>query len=294
MAAEFLSPAPRDFTNPRDLDPVKMATTIRDGRKDTAMKPFRGILSAAEIEAVARYAYDAFTLCQAEPTAYHTVANGWPDHRERYEVAYPFVLGEIPLEVAEERLDAEQRRGRALYDKACVICHERDRNRAADAGHENHRHAEHGETRVAAGDTVATDAMTIAAAESEKADGADHGESYGYGLGNGPHDTPPAIADLTPFEDRGEHLYLDNCAYCHAADGTGKNWIGGFLDPNPPDLNDPAVTAGYTDESIATAIRDGLANTSMPAFRAVMDDEEVAAIIAYLNRAFLGRTAPRK
>lgn len=291
VAAEFLSPPPRDFTDPQGLEPTKMAETIRNGRTGTAMKPFGDILTDAEIEAVARYAYDTFALCGEAPTAYHTVENGWADHRERYEAAYPFVLGEIPADGGDDVLSADQRQGRELYRRTCVICHEKDRMRRRDdrASHDRHGHEADAATRLAANDTVVSDADGILSGTEAAAAGDKHDEGYGYGLGNGPHDQPPAIPDLTPFEDKGEHLYLDNCAYCHAADGTGLNWIGTFLQPHPPDLTDRRVTAGYTDESIRRAILDGLPDTSMPAFRTVVSDEEVAAIIAYMNRAFLGR-----
>lgn len=291
MAAEFLSPPPRDFTDSRGLDPQTMAETIHSGRPNTAMKPFRDILSREEIEAVARYAYDAFARCRTVPTAYHTVENGWIDHRQRYEAAYPFVLGEIPVDRPDSGLDADQLRGRELYQRACVICHEKDRMREAADGERGRAHRHDGEagTEVAANDDGATDAAPASSSDIQAAATDSHEEGYGYGPGNGPHDRPPAIADLTPFEDKGEHLYLDNCAYCHAADGTGMNWVGTFLQPHPPDFTDPEVTAGYTNESIRKAILDGMPQTSMPAFRSVIGEDEVVAIIAYMNRAFLGR-----
>lgn len=268
-----------------------MAETIRNGRANTAMKPFRDILTDDDIKAVAAYAYDSFALCGTVPTAYHTVENGWFDHRNRYGAAYPFVLGDIPPDGPDGPLDTEQRQGRELYRRACVICHEKDRMRRPEsrAGHEGRRHDAGAGTRVAANDAIMVDAASTQGQKETAEKQESHDEGYGYGLGNGPHDQPPAIPDLTPFEDKGEHLYLDNCAYCHAGDGTGLNWIGTFLQPHPPNLTDPAITAGYTDESIREAILDGLPQTSMPAFRTVMTEEEVAAIIAYLNRAFLGR-----
>ena len=50
------------------------------------------------------------------------------------------------------------------------------------------------------------------------------------------HDIVPRIAGLSPLEQRGERLFQDNCAFCHGADGTGKNWIGQFMQPKARDL----------------------------------------------------------
>lgn len=47
-----------DYTDPKWQASVKdkeIAETIRDGKKDTAMKPFKGILKEAEIQAMVAY-----------------------------------------------------------------------------------------------------------------------------------------------------------------------------------------------------------------------------------------------
>ncbi len=41
---------------------------------------------------------------------------------------------------------------------------------------------------------------------------------------------------MTEQEARGLDLYQVNCAFCHAPDGTGQNWIGSFLKPRPRDF----------------------------------------------------------
>ena len=41
-----------------------------------------------------------------------------------------------------------------------------------------------------------------------------------------------------------------------------------------------------TRESIAHAIREGLPGTSMPAWKRVLSENDVAAIVAYIHRVF--------
>jgi cytochrome c oxidase cbb3-type subunit 3 len=84
----------------------------------------------------------------------------------------------------------------------------------------------------------------------------------------------------------GERLFQENCAFCHAADGTGKNWIGSFLEPRPRDLTDKAFMSGMTRERLAQTIRDGLPGTSMPAWKSVLTADEIDALVAYIHRAF--------
>jgi cytochrome c oxidase cbb3-type subunit 3 len=100
------------------------------------------------------------------------------------------------------------------------------------------------------------------------------------------HDVAPALEGLSDRERRGRGLYQANCAFCHAADGTGRNWIGSFLDPHPRDLTDPQFMRRMTAERLDRTIRRGLPGTSMPAWGAVLNDEEIGALIAYIHRAF--------
>ena len=100
------------------------------------------------------------------------------------------------------------------------------------------------------------------------------------------HDVLPRIEDLDAAERRGEHLYQSNCAFCHAADGTGRNWIGQFMEPKARDLT-AFSRAAMPPERLRRTILDGLPGTSMPAWRAVLEPGEIDAIAAYVARAFL-------
>jgi cytochrome c oxidase cbb3-type subunit 3 len=96
LAATYLQPRPRDFAaaTPATLPPQAVLAAVRDGRAGTAMKSFRGIVTEAELQAVAAFVSREFVEGKARNTAYHTAENGWPGH-ERHQAAFPFARGEI-------------------------------------------------------------------------------------------------------------------------------------------------------------------------------------------------------
>ena len=100
------------------------------------------------------------------------------------------------------------------------------------------------------------------------------------------HDLPPVVEGLTALGREGERLFQKNCAFCHAADGTGRNWIGTFLQPPARNLTDPSVMGAMTRERLAATIRRGLPGTSMPAWGAVLDEGQIEALVEYVGRAF--------
>ena len=100
------------------------------------------------------------------------------------------------------------------------------------------------------------------------------------------HDRPPRLSGLTDAEKRGEVLFQKNCAFCHAADGTARNWIGSFMEPHPRDLTKSPVMDSMTRTRLRTVIREGLPGTSMPAWKSVLSDQQVEDVIAYVGRAF--------
>ena len=81
-------------------------------------------------------------------------------------------------------------------------------------------------------------------------------------------------------------IFQGNCAFCHAADGTGKNWIGSFLEPHPRNLRDPLFMSNMTRVRLAATIREGLPNTSMPAWKNVLSPEDIAGVVAYIAKVF--------
>jgi cytochrome c oxidase cbb3-type subunit 3 len=268
LAATYLNPRPRDFhaTAADALSRASMLDTVKNGRPGTAMRGFEGILQPFEMAAVTDFVRREFMLNKAPNTRYHTPENGWPDH-VRYAAAFPFATGEMMLDAPVEKMTPEQRAGRRLFMSSCVSCH--DRANVSDPGAPwESRPLSYPRNGFAPGDdTAKPDAITSATP---------------YHL----HDKAPQLSALSARERRGETLFQENCSFCHAADGTGRNWIGSFLEPHPRDLTAPANMAGMTRERLTRVIREGLPGTSMPAWKSVLSSADVEALADYVGRAF--------
>jgi len=265
LAATYLDPLPRNFaaTAPDALSRERMVDAVTRGRPDTAMKGFTSVLSEREIALVVDFVRREFMTAKAENTRYHIPENGWPDH-ERFAAAFPFATWEIPLDTPWEQLTPEQQAGKRLFLTTCITCH--DRARVNNEGEPwDLRPLSYPRNQYAPGQEL--DAMASASPYAK-------------------HDVPPKIEGLDARERSGEKLFQENCAFCHGATGTGRNWIGRFLEPHPRDLTDPQFMAGMTSSRLRNVIREGLPGTSMPAWRDVLTEDQVQAIIAYVNRAF--------
>lgn len=266
LAATYLAPPPRSFvaSSPDQLPVERIAAAVREGRSGTGMKPFSKVISEDEIAAVSAFVFDEFVRRKAPNTRYHTPENGWPDH-EKYRVAYPFAKGEISLTQAPDTLSPEQQEGRRLYLSSCVSCHDRGRP--------------DGESIVWESRPLSYPRFNFDH-KNPQVDAATSATPYRL------HDIAPPLQNPTAAQQRGETLFQENCAFCHAADGTGKNWIGSFLEPHPRNLTDPAFIGTTNRRHLREVIRKGLKDTSMPAWGSVLSAEEIESVIAYIDKAF--------
>jgi len=241
-----------------------MLDSVRDGRPDTAMMSFSGQLDDDDIAAVVDFIRKTFMTGTDSNTYYHTPENGWENH-QRYAAAFPFALGEIALDTPWDQLTPDQRRGKQLFMSSCITCH--DRAKVTDQGK-----------------------IWEPRSVSYPRSGFDHRlQEIDAQSGATPytrHDEVPKISGLSQQEQLGESLFQDNCAFCHAADGSGQNWIGSFLEPHPRNLTDPDAMADMTTERLKRVIENGLPDTTMSAWKSVLSPEEIDALIAYISRAF--------
>ncbi len=274
LAATLLNPKPVDFTSvlPNSLSRERMLQSIQSGRSGTAMMGFASVLQPNEIAAVTDFVRQEFMIAKAENTHYHTEANGWFNH-ERYAAAFPFATGKLALDTPWEQLTPQQADGKRLFMTSCVSCH--DRARVNDEGmHWESRPVSYPRNQFSPGDyppppktEKPVDAMSSATP---------------YHL----HDQAPKLEGLTESQLRGEVLFQQNCAFCHAADGTARNWIGSFMEPHPRDLTKSPVMDSMTRTRLRTVIREGLTGTSMPAWKSILSEQQVEDVIAYVARAF--------
>ncbi|WP_438397054.1 cbb3-type cytochrome c oxidase subunit II [Caballeronia sp. DA-9] len=87
-------------------------------------------------------------------------------------------------------------------------------------------------------------------------------------------DAPTAKGDLT----RGQTLFKQSCAGCHGASGNGHSPAAFALAPRPADL----TQFEYSDQALASVLENGVAGSSMPAWRD-LSDQQVADLVAYVQ-----------
>jgi cytochrome c oxidase cbb3-type subunit 3 len=243
-----------------------MIEVVSRGSRGTAMIGFEGVLPPDEIEAVVDFVRAEFMRDRRPNTRYHTAANGWPDH-DRYRAAFPFATGEISAEVAWEELSPSERAGRQLLLDACVTCHPPGRVDDSQLPWER-------------------EAISYPRFGFEPAFILAPPDAWSGATSFAKHDLPPRIDGLSPKARQGEALYQSNCAFCHAADGTGRNWIGSFLQPHPRNLTSRSAMGDMSRERLERVIREGIPGTSMPAWGSVLSDREISAIADYVAAAF--------
>jgi cytochrome c oxidase cbb3-type subunit 3 len=230
------------------------------------MVGFSRLLSRQEIADVVDFVREEFIVNKSRDTRYHSKVNGWEDH-DRYAIAYPFATGAIALDQPWEDLTQIQQQGKRFYLKYCITCH--DRSRVQDEG-------EYWSTQTFSYPRNSYDHKN----PTQHYDGVSSASVYAY------HDQQPNILLHSPYQRMGRDLYQKNCAFCHAADGSGRNWIGSFLEPKPRDFNQPEFMSQAGTDFLLRRIKRGIPNTSMPAWESVLSESQIESIISYMRIAF--------
>jgi cytochrome c oxidase cbb3-type subunit 3 len=256
----------------KTLSREAMIIAVTQGRAGTAMQSFANTLNVDDISLVVDFVREEFMRNKAKNTAYHTLENGWPNHQQ-YAPAFPFALGELAIDQPVDQLTAEQLLGRRIFMQSCVTCH--DRARVEDEGviwdprpvsYPRNQYS-HRETAPVTETNTSPDTVSEASPYAR-------------------HEKRPVLKTPTTQEKEGEALFQKNCAFCHAPDGTGKNWIGSFLEPHPRNFTDPDNMREMSVERLRGVIRDGLPGTTMSAWKSVLTESQIQSVIAYINKAF--------
>ena len=262
-----------------------MVTTVTHGRAGTAMQAFANTLNAEDISLVVDFVREEFMRNKARNTSYHTLENGWPNHQQ-YAPAFPFALGELAIDQPVDQLTEQQLLGRRIFMQSCVTCH--DRGRVEDEGviwdprpvsypRNQYSHRQSAKSSVSGNEALDSSQgkQTLTPADTVSS-----ASPYAR------HEKAPVLKNPTAQEKAGEALFQKNCAFCHAPDGTGKNWIGSFLEPHPRKLTDPENMREMSAERLRDTIRNGLPNTTMSAWKSVLNPSQIDSIVVYINKAF--------
>ncbi len=242
-----------------------MIEAVKNGKPGSAMMAFSKVLSDQEIAAVVYFIRQAFMLNSVKNTRYHSRENGWVNH-EKYRDAYPFVSGEIPLSRDINTLTPSQRLGRALYLSACISCHDQINTPQPKEIWQPYP-LSWPRNGVGPKDILNTDATSGASP---------------YAL----HERIQPYQPATPQQALGQQIFQANCVLCHARDGSGKNWIGQFLEPHPRNFVQAGLRENYSRQSLMESIANGVEGTAMPAWRYVLRDQEIVAVVEYLLDRF--------
>ena len=99
----------------------------------------------------------------------------------------------------------------------------------------------------------------------------------------------PAASLPSEIDLRGRHLFLRHCAICHGRWGDGRGEMALGMRPRPRNFTTGlfkfrSTPAGSlpTDDDLRRTIRNGIANSSMPTF-GLLTEDEVTALVAYLK-----------
>ena len=79
----------------------------------------------------------------------------------------------------------------------------------------------------------------------------------------------------------GQQLYTTNCASCHGADGKGRTPAGKKLGAR--DLTQSKLTDAEIEKQIVVGTSDAKGNSRMPSFQAVLQPDDIAPLVAYVN-----------
>ena len=102
--------------------------------------------------------------------------------------------------------------------------------------------------------------------------------------------TWPPGADLPPGTPSGQRVYAQRCATCHGPDGRGNGPAAPSMIPRPRDFvlgqyKYKSTGAGQppTDADLGRVVSDGLHASGMPAFRDLLTEEDIRAVVTYIK-----------
>lgn len=108
------------------------------------------------------------------------------------------------------------------------------------------------------------------------------------------HDEPKPQGLSRQALERGQGLFIDNCAACHMHDGTGiRNLFPTLAGSSAIQARQPATVVRIVLEGAQVpAVPGQRAHIAMPAFGHKLDNADVAAVVTYIRNAWGNRGSP--
>lgn len=94
----------------------------------------------------------------------------------------------------------------------------------------------------------------------------------------------PGVAAASTDDDlaAGAEIYKEMCAQCHGHLNGRASVLGASFYPPAPQL--PGHGTSYTEAEVIWIVKHGIRNTSMPAWRNLLSDENIRQVAAFVKR----------
>lgn len=96
-------------------------------------------------------------------------------------------------------------------------------------------------------------------------------------------EVPAARLASGEARQRGRALYLENCAFCHGENADGKGERDEALSGPPANFTDPDWQRRMSPRRVYWRIREGVPQTSMPAWKGTLSEEETWDLVGWLK-----------
>lgn len=300
-AQNSLVPSPRDFTTPESatqLTRARLIDGIKNGRPGTAMVAWKSQLSQKEIEGLADYLRNAFMPASAVSESSRGrivyMKNCAVCHGDKGDGLSRAQASLIPpprdltspaakAELTTQRMITSVTYGRpdtamsgfktqlSTSDISAVVDYIRAGIMASVdiegiSGIKNGRRAMSPEANKTQADSIAVTPASkpIAVNMSLAIPGALKGDAV-----------------------KGGAFYMSNCATCHGTTGDGRGPRAYFINPKPRNFLDAASRQEFNRVAIFNAVSAGKQGTEMPAWRQVMNPQEMADVSEFVFQRFI-------
>lgn len=297
-ASSSFNPPPRDFTKTPDMPRDYMIAIVRDGKAGTAMAGWGTQLNDKEVAAVVDYVRKTFMAASADPRIqkgreiYAKTCATCHGDRGQGVLFSQAGMTKPPRDFASPQARAELDRERMVEAVT------NGRSGTAMASFKSQLPKKDIEAVV---DYVRAVLMVP---ESQISGTMAHGGgAREMGKNHGAHGPLPATpsADMTlPLPSglkgdaaKGKKFYLANCATCHGDKGDGKGPRAYFINPKPVNFLSEKSRASLNRPTLFTIIAAGKLGTEMPAWRHVLNDQEMANVAEYVFRAYIEPGQPK-